>query len=303
MDRRRVPVLVAVSAMLMLWAYPASAAPAPGAPTTRAPAVRSGWTVTRASVVTRDGLRPLLVSTPVSWPSRHRAALVVLHGAASSVAAMQHVSSLDAEATRAGLAVVDLVAAPAPTVAWNAGPCCFQAATRRLDDVGYVAAAVAWLRARWGIPPSAVTLVGYSNGGMLGYRAVCERPGLVGRLVVVEGARLVPCARSSRPTALLAVHGDADATVPLAGTRWQPWLRTSLPSARTSVSGLAVRDRCTSWTVHRYGAGTALDGVGCDATVRLLVVHGLTHRWTRSSLVDETALAVSFALGRPPVGA
>lgn len=295
-------LLTALASALLL-AAPAAAAPGPVGAPARAPEARGGWTVSAARVATRDGLRPIVVSTPATWSLRHRGAVLVVHGAASSVAGMQRVSGLDAEATRAGLAVVDLVALPAPTTGWNAGSCCFSAAARRLDDVGYVAAAVTWLRDRWGIPSSAITLVGYSNGGMLGYRAVCERPGLVGRLVVVEGARLVPCTASTRPTALVAVHGDADTTVPLAGTRWQPWLRTSVPSARTSIAGLAVRNRCTAWTQRRSGAVTTVEGVGCAAPVRLLVVHGLTHRWTRSSLLDETAVAVAAALGRPlPVG-
>jgi poly(3-hydroxybutyrate) depolymerase len=223
--------------------------------------------------------------------------IVVLHGAQSSVSAMQRVSALDAEATRAGLAVVDLVALPAATTGWNGGSCCFAASARGVDDVGYVAAAVAWIRSTWRLDASAITIVGYSNGGMLGYRAVCERPGLVGRLVVVAGARLVPCTSASRPTALLHLHGDADTTVPVGGARWQRWLRTVLPSARSSVAGLGVRDRCTSWVTRTSNGTTVTDGVGCRATVRLVVVHGLTHRWTRSAQVDETALAVAFALG------
>ena len=288
-----------VAAGVVLLAPSASAAPVdPGSAAPRTPAVRAAWTVTTTTVATRDGRRPLVVSTPATWSARHRGALVVLHGAASSVAAMHRVSGLDADATRAGLAVVDLVAWPGSPNGWDAGSCCFGAAARRVDDVGYVAAAVAWLRARWGLSPSAITVVGYSNGGMLGYRVVCERPGIVGRLVVVEGARLVPCPASARFTAVLVVHGDADPTVPLAGTRWQPYLRTALPSARTSISALAARDRCSAWSTRRWGATTVLDGVGCAVPVQLLVVHGLTHRWTRSTTVDETALAVAFALGR-----
>lgn len=305
MRRRRLLAAAAAVAAAVLLAPSgpsagASPAPPPVAPT--APTARA-WTTLTTTVATRDGRRPLLVALPASWATRHRGALVVLHGAGSSVAAMQRVSSVDAEGTRAGLAVVDLVAAGGSTTSWNAGTCCFGATARHLDDVGYVAAAVAWLRARWGLPASAVTVVGYSNGGMLGYRVVCERPGLVGRLVVVEGARLVPCPSSSRRTPVLVVHGDADRTVPLTGTRWQPWLRVALPSAATSVAPLAARDGCRGWARRVSGAVTALTGTGCAVPVRFLVVHGLTHRWSRSVPVDETALAVRFALGLEPLAA
>jgi polyhydroxybutyrate depolymerase len=68
-----------------------------------------------------------------------------------------------------------------------------------VDDAGLVAEVVADVAARTGADATRASVVGFSNGAMLGYRVACERPGLLAGLVAVAGARLVPCGQGWRP--------------------------------------------------------------------------------------------------------
>lgn len=304
MPRRAVPALVAAALLVVGGAVPAAASawtPTPGA----APVVRvvQSPTLSTRYVATANGRRPVLMSVPRHWPRTDGAAIVLLHGADSSPEAMERVSSLDEVAAASGIAVASLRSWPVAgrIAGWNAGSCCYAGVASRADDVGYVAATVALLRAQYGVASRDITLVGYSNGGMLAYRFVCEHPNQVGALISVSGARLVPCPvrRVTLPLAVLELHGDRDTTVPYLGTTWQPDLRTRLPSARTSVMGAGARAGCTSYSGYlTVAAGREVLGRGCRATVRLLLVHGLGHGWTRTARVDESAVVVRFAATR-----
>ena len=85
-----------------------------------------------------------------------------------------------------------------------------------------------------------VYAVGWSNGGMLAYRAACEAPDLLAAVAVVAGA--YTSAQTCRPTVAtptMVVHGRRDAVVPWAGARSSPLLRTHLPSVEQSVAVMA----------------------------------------------------------------
>ncbi|MEN8780988.1 MAG: PHB depolymerase family esterase, partial [Desulfobacterales bacterium] len=58
---------------------------------------------------------------------------------------------------------------------WNAGHCCGKAADDKLDDVGFVAAAIEDVDVRLKIDRDRIYMVGFSNGGMLVYRFAAER--------------------------------------------------------------------------------------------------------------------------------
>ncbi|HSK25977.1 MAG TPA: PHB depolymerase family esterase [Jiangellales bacterium] len=196
--------------------------------------------------------------------------VVLLHGRTDSASRFLGASGLLEWATD-GAAVVTapLTAAGLSPTSWNAGTCCDGAAADGVDDVDAVARVIADVAARTGADPARTSVVGFSNGAMLGYRVACERPGLLAGLVAVAGARLVPCPDTGG-TWLLHVHGDGDTAVPLAGTAESRFTSARLPAAAESVAGVAggrldvvpgLEHRFTPDVAERAGAFLAGTGL------------------------------------------
>lgn len=149
---------------------------------------------------------------------------------------------------------------------WNAGPCCGSAAGR-IDDLAYMDRLLQITAALHAIDGRRVHLAGYSNGAMLAYRYACGRPGRIAGVLAVAGTHTAPCT-PTRATAVLAVHGANDPTVPLKGTRYSQSLQSRLPAVNTGPrlwarTGAGVR----TVVIPRFGHGwpTRHHG-GYDAT-------------------------------------
>jgi polyhydroxybutyrate depolymerase len=109
---------------------------------------------------------------------------------------------------------------------WNAGHCCGKAADVGEDDVGFVALVVEDAARRVSVDAARVYATGFSNGGMLVYRAIAERTGMfaaAAALAASHGGRATaasPLWVTPEPPATLPVlvmHGLADENVPFAG--------------------------------------------------------------------------------------
>jgi len=86
-------------------------------------------------------------------------------------------------------------------------------------EFAYVGDVIADTQARFGIDPARLVASGFSAGGMLVWNLACARPHLFAGFVPYSGTFwLEPPAQCARPaTSLIHIHGDNDATVPLAG--------------------------------------------------------------------------------------
>ena len=115
---------------------------------------------------------------------------------------------------------------------WDAGTCCGYAANQGTDDVAYLRSVVADVQRFSMIDPRNIYLAGFSNGGMLAADAACEMPNVFAAVVTVSGPLLVP-SQGCSPT--LALHGIADATVPVDGG-YSKVTGTYLPSTRFIAS-------------------------------------------------------------------
>lgn len=160
---------------------------------------------------------------------------------------------------------------------WNAGPCC-GAAARRVDDLAYLDRTLQVVSALHGVDRRRIHLAGFSNGAMLAYRYACGRPGRIAGVLAVAGTHTAPCT-PRRATAILAVNGAADPTVPLRGTRHSRALGARLPDVGTGPR---------LWA--RTGAG-----------VRRVVIPHFAHGWpTRhNGGYDATGLGWRFLEQRP----
>jgi poly(3-hydroxybutyrate) depolymerase len=140
--------------------------------------------------------------------------------------------------------------------AWNAGRCCQHDLA---DDVGYLTQVAVDVARHTAIDRRRIYLVGFSNGGMLALRALCERPDVFAGAGVMSGALMTSCAPASgvrgTPLHIRQLHGLGDTTVPPGGgsSRIVP---EHVPPLRDEAAALPT--------------GSQLD---------LTVIPGLGHHW------------------------
>ncbi|HVQ95190.1 MAG TPA: PHB depolymerase family esterase [Mycobacteriales bacterium] len=158
---------------------------------------------------TLAGGRVYILHAPAQATALARPLVIALHGANQSATTMQRMSGLDSYSDAAHLVVAY---GQGVDGRWNAGGCC---ASRPQDDIGYLRAVVADVARVTPIDPTRVYVLGFSNGGMMAWRAACAAPDLVAGAGVVSGALLIPCKQTK--VRVFHVHGTGDATVPLAG--------------------------------------------------------------------------------------
>jgi polyhydroxybutyrate depolymerase len=198
---------------------PASPGPAAPAAENRELVLEHGGRQRRAEVYVPPGL-PAGEAIPL---------LIVLHPALTSAAAVRGYG-LDAEAERLGFIVAYPEGTPEPddpaAHTWNAGYCCGQGRDSGSDDVGFVLAVIARLRADYPVDGGHVGVAGHSNGGMLAHRVAASSGGVVSSLMVVAGSvggqvdRSEPVQRvpaPGHPVSALLVHARDDSVVAYEG--------------------------------------------------------------------------------------
>ena len=180
-----------------------------------------------------------------------RPVLVVLHALLTGPGDAAQSTGFDALADRDGV----LVAYPSGIKrSFNAGLCCGEAVVQEVDDVAFLADVVADLRARGA---GRVSVVGFSNGGMMAYRFACARPELVDTVGVLSGTLEVP--RCVGPIRALHLHGDRDTAVPFEGDLWSERLSAFLrpvPLIRQAAPGSDIEVRRLPGYPHRWTVPT-----------------------------------------------
>lgn len=218
--------------------------------------------------------------------------LIFLHGAAGSAGQAMRQTGLGERAAAAGfLAVFPEGLGPAGTngdgQTWNAWMCCGYARDNRVDDVGFLAALIARLRADYGADPARIHLAGFSNGAMLASRFALERPGVAASLTSVAG--YLPCDAQQPAGALpvLVIHGAQDKVARFAPTEAKPatgrfcedyparaqvefWVR----GMRLSPKGKVQDSPKSPSRVEEYGPAKGKAG-----GVRFVIVKNGGHAW------------------------
>lgn len=179
---------------------------------------------------------------------------------------------------------------------WNVGSGIGHAERRGVDDVGFVAAILDWVRTDFGPTQRHALALGFSMGASLAYRAAAELAGQFRAIAAVSGHWWTRDDRKIENCSLLTISGDADPINPLAGgptiTPWgdsivTPPIRASVgawaralgcpPESNSSQDDIVRRE---SWAPGRAGA-----------RVELQVVAGMGHVWPggRSVLAERYA--------------
>lgn len=102
---------------------------------------------------------------------------------------------------------------------WNAMDYCCDHFQSKVDDLGYIRAAVTRVIAENAIDPARVSLLGHSNGGFMLHRLICESADLFSSAASLAGAsfRDLNQCRPSSPVSLMLLHGKKDWRVPYEG--------------------------------------------------------------------------------------
>jgi polyhydroxybutyrate depolymerase len=285
---RRAVALLATAALAVL-AAPASAAPG-GIDATIATAYAGQVRTFNLYVAPRVPTR-----TPVPL-------LIVLHGLYLDPATAEASSGLDAVADGQDVAL----AYPAGVQgSWNAGKCCGDSHTQKVDDVGFLVAIVKLVAQVRPIDLDRVYLAGFSNGGMMALKAVCDRPDVFAAAVSVSGTLQAPCV-GRRPVNAMLINGLRDTTVPYYGERHSSFLGVPVTPAPLAAARLAARSACTTNRKSAARRYIRMAYLGCAkrTSIQLLTVPALGHRWPnlKHDGVDGGALTWTFLRAQHRLG-
>ncbi|MFT4622646.1 MAG: polyhydroxybutyrate depolymerase [Myxococcota bacterium] len=233
--------------------------------------VSPGWYTVQAS-----GREALLYLPAGPGP---RDAVVALHGNNSSAAEFATITRYAELADRDGFVVVLPQGVGAARSSWHAGPeCCGEALARDVDDVAYLDASLLAARTQ-ACATGRVLGVGFSNGGMMLHRWVCEGaepPDAIAAAAAPAMNDWSVCREHPVPVRLY--HGMDDTRVPLAGgtgdrgahtfrsieATMDEWQRANqcVPPVKKTVDGDTT---CYTWT--------------CAAPTEQCVIAGHGHAW------------------------
>jgi len=225
--------------------------------------------------------------------------VIVLHGSFGGAFQAETTTGFDVEADRLGWIVVYPDGVADGWDAFGSGPT--WGSHPGADDVAFVNHLIYFFRARDHVDPDRVYVTGHSRGGMMSYRLGCELSDLVaaiapvsGNMATASGSADVPCAPTN-PVSVLAIHGTADGTIPMAGgsvdiifspmadviARWRS-LNTCADKSTVAVDGSTTT---TSWAC----AG--------GSTVATRIQAGGCHCWTS----DDSRVIADFFVAHPRV--
>ncbi len=182
---------------------------------------------------------------------------------------------------------------------WNSGGCCGPAQTANIDDVGFVKAVLAHVKATQ--PDSSqgqAYLVGYSNGGKLALRMACDDAGDFAG-VAVYGATDSEACPNRAPSQVLIMAGALDTEIPPTAAAPPPQPDGFVPlSFRAEVDSYRAADGCaTTPVVTTVGQVTLSSWVHCIGNERVgqAVFATGRHGWPAGSALSPSGEGVAWA--------
>lgn len=215
--------------------------------------------------------------------------VIVLHGGGGNGEEVARMTNFSDLADREGLIVVYPEGSGRLRhrfLTWNSGSCCGWALDHKVDDVSFLRHLISNLKQRLPVDDRRVYLTGFSNGGMMTYRAACELSSQIAAIAPVAGALDVKSCEPTSPVSVVIFHGTNDEHVLYGGGAPVKLVDRRHPRIDRSVAYAfrfwAARDGCGR-TLTTSSGGSILEEVreGCtDGTaVVLYAIRGQGHAW------------------------
>lgn len=203
--------------------------------------------------------------------------VVVLHGLGQDA---EHMATIGGWAQLAADGRAVVVFPDGHDHSWDAGTCCGEASADRVDDVAYLDRLIDQVVGSTGADGDAVHMVGFSNGGMMTYRYLCEGKVRLRGAASIAGTDVDGCT-PSRPTTFIQISGSADTIVPLYDTPSAAPELGPLEPVSSSIRGVAAAFDCPNPRLGRTGPVTQTVWTPCadGVTVRFDVVAGMPHAY------------------------
>jgi poly(3-hydroxybutyrate) depolymerase len=233
--------------------------PTSALPIALGPVTDRGFVTRMATMPAKYGSagRRFIVHAP-SAPGSSRPLVILLHGLYQSPESVERATAALSYSDARNFTVVYPYG---EHEAWNAGTCC---RSDTANDVGFMVDLVHYVSTLTPVDRHRVYIWGFSNGGMMAWRTVCETKDVFAGAGVVAGALLVPC---PNPVHVVELHGTADRTVPFLGG-FSKYTHTVFPDSADERSRLApgstldrilIKNLGHRWPTPKYGKLDALD--------------------------------------------
>lgn len=203
-------VLIFTALMAVTWSVQAGEPRTAGVPAVTKPAAE----------LTHQG-RPYTLLIPKGVKGK-RPLLIAMHGGGGNMNHLRRNLDMDKVAQQRGFMVAYISGSgPQRRIVqnmrtWNGGGCCGAAVEKNIDDVAYINGFIKEMIATQNADPARIYMTGHSNGGIMTYRFICEKPGVVAAAVPVSGPLMVPECKSG-PVRVLHLHGENDDNVLVRG--------------------------------------------------------------------------------------
>lgn len=210
-------------------------------------------------------------------PGQRAGLLVVLHQDIGSARAVAEGLGLDS-LRRLGVTL----AYPAGVGgSWNAGSCCGVAKRAGVDDVEFVDAVLDDVGRRVSIDPRRRALLGYSGGGMLTYRVLCQAHPKLVAAVEVSGSLEASCPTQVTLPDMLAVHGALDGTIGLSKPIFVKHLGITPRTVLSTLTEMTSRAGCGTRSNEDRDGVRYLSWNGCrgGSTLNVQIVGDAGHGW------------------------
>jgi polyhydroxybutyrate depolymerase len=183
---------------------------------------------------------------------------------------------------------------------FNAGGCCGEAAAADVDDVAFLDGVIDAVAGLYPVDRSRVFMTGYSNGGMVTYRYLCEHAAELAGAASVVGTNTDGCAPSA-PVSFLQITGRDDTVVPAEGGVSSAEGLGPFASTVESAAQVAGASGCRDEVTRDLGVAEVTTWGDCEDGVRVeldLVPFG--HDWPTSPDYAATVRQLQFWGLRPP---
>jgi polyhydroxybutyrate depolymerase len=246
--------------------------------------------------------RSVTVRAPERAPGELLPVIVALHGLGGTAQDFEDYTGLTDSATTDRYIAIYPDGSPISDdrQAWNAGGCCSSPGSTPSDDVAFLSSIFDQAEL-YGGDPSRIYVVGFSNGGMLSYRAACDLGDRVAGIAVVSGAFNVTECASTNPIPVVIIHGTDDSTVPYLGGATDDESAIGLnPVVNASVWDAMEywidRDGCSfdpTETAWNRASVESYDNCASGSFVTVYTIDGGGHEWPDAeSPVDATAVVL-----------